>query len=224
MLQRSTWGRSLTAEQFERVAKDTFERSYPAGRFVARMGMPVDHWIGVIDGLLKMSVASPEGKVSTLTGVNAGGWFGEGSLIKRELRRYDMVALRPCRVAMVPYASFEWLRSTSLPFCHYLHNLMNARLALFIGMLEDKRLLDPDARVARCLATLFNLDLYPDAGPFLDLSQREIALLCGLTRQRVNTSLPRLQASGAVRIETRRITVLDIDALRNFAFANTTVM
>jgi CRP/FNR family transcriptional regulator, cyclic AMP receptor protein len=181
------------------------------------MGQPVVHWIGVIDGLLKMSVATADGKISTLTGVNVGGWFGEGSLIKREPRRYDIVALRPSRVALVPYATFEWLRSTSMPFAHYLHNLMNARLSLFIGMLEYGRLLEPDERVARCVATLFNEDLYPDPKPFVNLRQHEIALLSGLARSRVNISLKRLQECGLIRVEPQGLTVLDLDGLRNFA-------
>jgi len=217
MLRASTWGALLTPEEFERVAGDAFERHVPKGAFVARMGQPVVHWIGVIDGLLKMSVATVDGRISTLTGVNVGGWFGEGSLIKKELRRYDIVALRPSRVALVPYETFEWLRSTSMPFAHYLHNLMNARLSLFIGMLEYNRLLEPDERVARCLATLFNADLYPDPKPFVDLRQHEIALLSGLTRPRVNVSLKKLEKCGLIRIEVRGITVRDLDGLRNFA-------
>jgi CRP-like cAMP-binding protein len=36
---------------------------------------------------------------SHLTGVPSSGWFGEGSLLKEEPRRYDAVALRPTRVA-----------------------------------------------------------------------------------------------------------------------------
>lgn len=217
MLRSSTWGRVLTPAEFERVARDAFERSVPKGGFVARMGEPVVHWMGVIDGLLKMSVATVDGKTSTLTGLNVGGWFGEGSLIKKEPRRYDMVALRPSRVAFVPYETFEWLRSTSMPFAHYLHNLMNARLSLFIGMLEYGRLLEPDERVARCIATLFNPDLYPDPKPFVDLRQHEIALLSGLGRPRVNISLQKLQECGLIRIEPRGVTVLDLDGLRNFA-------
>jgi len=198
------------------VFDEAFERQVPAGGFVARMGQPVEHWIGVIEGLLKMSVTSPDGKVSTLTGINAGGWFGEGSLLKREPRRYDVVALRPSRVALVPYATFERLRTTSLPFNHHLHHLMNARLSLFIGMLEYDRLLSTDARVARCIATLFHTDLYPDTKAFVDLPQQEIALLCGVSRQRANVALRTLQGCGLVRVEPRGVTVLDLEGLRNF--------
>src|SRR5438552_14639815 len=160
---------------------------------------------------MKMSVTAADGKVSTLTGMSTGGWFGEGSLLKREPRRYDVVALRPSRVALVPYSSFERLRQTNLPFNHHLQHLMNSRLSLFIGMLEYDRLLGTDARVARCIATLFNADLYPEARRFVDLRQQEIALLCGVSRQRVNVALKTLQDCGLLRVEPRGITVLDLD-------------
>ena len=213
----SVLGRMLSPQEIDRVVVESFERQVPAGSFVGRMGQPVEHWMGVIDGLMKMSVTSPDGKVSTLTGMSSGGWFGEGSLIKREPRRYDVVALRPSRVALVPHATFERLRNTSLPFNHHLQNLMNARLSLFIGMLEYDRLLGTDARVARCIATLFNADLYPEPRAYVDLRQQEIALLCGVSRQRANVALRTLQECGLLRVEPRGVTVLDLDGLRNFA-------
>jgi CRP/FNR family transcriptional regulator, cyclic AMP receptor protein len=216
-IHRSVWGRMLAPQELDRVVVESFERSVPAGGFVARMGQPVAHWIGVIEGLMKMSVTSPDGKVSTLTGMSTGGWFGEGSLIKREPRRYDVIALRPSRVALVPYATFERLRNTSVPFNHHLQSLLNARLSLFIAMLEYDRLLETDAKVARCIATLFNADLYPEMHAYVDLHQQEIALLAGVSRQRVNVALRKLQACGLVRVEPRGLTVLDVDGLRTFA-------
>jgi CRP/FNR family cyclic AMP-dependent transcriptional regulator len=60
MLRSSTWGRVLTPDEFERVSRESFERSVAKGAFVARIGEPVVHWIGVIDGLLKMSVATAD--------------------------------------------------------------------------------------------------------------------------------------------------------------------
>lgn len=217
MLRTSTWGRNLSAADFERVAGAAFERDVPEGGFAARAGQIVEHWIGLVEGLLKMSVTAPDGRASTLTGLCAGGWFGEGSLIKREARRYDVIALRPSRIALIPHAAFERLRGTSLPFNHYLHNLMNARLSLFIGLLEYDRLLSTDARVARCIATLFNPDLYPEPRPYVDLKQHEIGLLAGVSRQRVNGALRTLHNRGLIRIETRGVTVLDLHGLRTFA-------
>ena len=81
-------------------------------------------------------------------------------------------------------------------------------------MVEHDRLLDPDARVARCLASLFNPHLYPGIGRALPISQEEIGHLAGLSRQRVNQALQALEQAGLLRVDYGGITVLDLAGLR----------
>ncbi len=85
------------------------ERRFAAGQYVCRKGEPVEHWIGIVEGLVKMASLSPSGKLTTFTGLPAGAWFGEGSLLKDEPRRYDVIALRASRVALMPRATFNAL-------------------------------------------------------------------------------------------------------------------
>jgi CRP/FNR family transcriptional regulator, cyclic AMP receptor protein len=58
----TTWGKGLTSEELERVCGDTRQRLVPQGTAVCRMGSPVEYWKGVMSGLVKMSVVSPEGR------------------------------------------------------------------------------------------------------------------------------------------------------------------
>lgn len=216
-LRLSVWGRALDAAQRAVVLAAAQERRVPAGCCVARMGEPAGHWLGIVEGLVKMSVLAADGRTASLTGAAAGAWFGEGSVLKGVPFRYDVVALRDTRLALIPRATFDWLRAHSLPFNHYLQDLLNARLSLFIGLLEFDRLLGPDARVARCLASLYTPELFPDPGPSLALTQHELALLAGVSRQRANVALGRLAAEGLLRVQRCGITVLDLDGLRGFA-------
>jgi CRP-like cAMP-binding protein len=217
VLRASAWAPLLSAEQFERVAQHASERWVPAGGYALRAGEPADQWIGVVEGLVKMSVSYPDGRVSTFTGVTAGGWAGEGSLLRPGRWRYDGIAVRRTRLACVPRHLFEWLLAASLPFNHFLLRQLNARLSLFIGLVEYDRLLGPDARVARCLASLFDPDLYPRAGRQVQLSQDEIGLLAGVSRQRTNRALHALEQQGLLRVEFGGVTVLDLDRLRVYA-------
>jgi CRP-like cAMP-binding protein len=50
----------------------------------------------------------------------AGGWFGEGSLLKHEARRYDAIAIRDSQIALMPRATFDWLLASSIGFNGYL--------------------------------------------------------------------------------------------------------
>ncbi len=216
LLAASLWTRSMSAEQLARVAAETAVRDFPAGSFVCRKGQSVEHWIGLIDGLVKMTSVSPEGKTTTLTGVTSGGWFGEGSILRDRTRKYDIEVMRASRVALMPRATFEWLLDTDIGFNRFLVMQLNERLAQFIAMLEHERLLEPDARVARSLAALFNPVLYPEQSTDIPISQEEIGYLSGVSRQRVNQALQVLEKAGLLKVEYGRIKVLDLDGLRAF--------
>jgi len=216
MLRASLWARSLAPSQLARVEAETVVRDLPVGVPVCRKGESVEHWIGVVDGLVKMTSVTPEGKTTTFTGVTSGGWFGEGSLLKDKLRKYDVVTLRESRIAYMPRATFEWLLDTDIGFNRFLLMQLNERLAQFIAMVEYERLLEPDARVARSLAGLFNPILYPDQATDVQLSQEELGYLAGVSRQRANQALKKLEDAGLVKVEYGRIRILDLDGLRNY--------
>ncbi len=216
MLRGSLWAQALTVEQQRRVESSILERSVAAGNYVCHKGEPVDHWIGIVEGLVKMTSLSPSGKLTTFTGLPAGAWFGEGSLLKDEPRRYDVIALRASRVALMPRATFNWLLDNSIAFNRFLLLQLNERLGQFIGMVEHDRLLDVEGRVARCLAAMFHPYLYPGTGMELAISQEEIGYLSGVSRQRVNQALKALEGAALLKVEYGGIVVLDLDGLRNY--------
>jgi CRP/FNR family transcriptional regulator, cyclic AMP receptor protein len=216
MLVAAPWARALPDERLARIEGDTIVRDCPAGSLVCRRGERVEHWIGVVEGLVKMASASASGKPISFTGIGTGGWFGEGSLLKDEPRRYDIVALRDSRIAYMPKATFMALLDESVAFNRYLLLQLNERLGQFIGLVEHDRLLGPDARLARGLAALFNPQLYPGSRSTLPISQEELGQLVGLSRQRVNQSLQVLEQQGLLRVDYGAVTVLDLPRLRDY--------
>ena len=216
MLRKSVWGRALGVAELEAVVAQCHERPVGAGQAIVRAGEPALHWIGLVSGVACMSVSMPDGKETSLTSLAAGGWFGEGTLIKRGHWQYDGRALTDCQVALMPIDCFEHLRQTSLPFNHYLQQLMGARMGGFIAKLCVDRLLDSTARIAQALAGLYQPEVYPDPGPLLHLSQAELGQLAGVSRQRTNIALQTLERTGLVSVSRRGIRVLDLAALRAY--------
>ncbi|MBI5279104.1 MAG: Crp/Fnr family transcriptional regulator [Burkholderiales bacterium] len=219
MLRASLWAPTLPPDELDRVVAETRERKVAPGGYAMRCGDPAEHWVGVIEGLVKMSVTQADGRQSTFTGVTDGGWAGEGSLLKPGRWRYDGVAVRPTRLAYMPRTTFQRLVSTHLAFNHFLLSHLNARLSMFIGLVEYDRLLGPDARVARCLASLFDSNLYPHTCPFVQMSQEEIGLLSAVSRQRANEALHALERAGLLRVGFGGVTVLDLPGLRAYSSA-----
>ena len=213
------WLKVLQEPERERAQLELRVTDAQPGDYVCRIGRPVTYWFGVIDGLLKMSSDDEEGRTMTFTGVPPGGWFGEGTALKREAYRYNIQALRRSTVAGLPVDTFHWLLDHSIGFNRFVMNQLNERLGQFIAAREIDRLGSPDLRVARGLAALFNPVLYPGVGEVLRITQQELAYLVGLSRQRVNEALSNLQAQGLIRIEYGGLRILDLQGLRTSLLA-----
>ncbi|WP_341890752.1 Crp/Fnr family transcriptional regulator [Variovorax sp. YR752] len=208
------WLGLLDADERRRVVEALRVVEADPGDYVCKIGRQANYWFGVLDGLLKMSNDASLGFAITFTGVPPGAWFGEGTVLKREVYRYNIEPLRKSVVAGIDIDTFFWLLERSIPFNRYVMNQLNERLGQFIAAREIDRLDDPDTRVARNLAALFHPVLYPGVGTLLRITQQELAYLIGLSRQRVNEALRSLQAEGLIAIEYGGVRVLDLPALR----------
>ena len=208
------WLRPLTADERDRVAPQLRIGDAEPGELICRRGRTATYWFGVVDGLLKMSTETADGHTITYSGLTAGGWFGEGTVMKRERYRYNVQALRKSLVAGLPVDTFHWLLDHSIGFNRFVMNQLNERLAQFIGTIEADRTPSPEQRVARNLAALVNPVLFPGVGEVLRITQQELAYLVGLSRQRVNEALKTLAAQDVLRIEYGGLRILDLSALR----------
>lgn len=217
-IRESTWGRRLGAAQLHQVVAAASADVVPREGHLVRAGEPARHWVGIEDGLVVQQVCNESGKPTALTAACAGTWFGEGTLMKRGCWQYDAIAKRESRVVLIPLATFDWLRGESLPFNQFIARLLNERLSHYMGLLANERLTHPDQRIAHVLASLFDPDLYPSRPSLLRLSQADFALLAGMSRQRTNAALQRLQEAGLVQLRRAGLEVPDVQALRAYTF------
>lgn len=220
LLFASDWVQMLPSRLKDRVVADCHDRVYASRECVAHKGEPAASWIGVVDGLLKISTVTMGGRSMMFTAVPTGSWVGEGSVLKREPRRYDLTALRATRVIHVPRPTFMWLLETSAEFCRYVIDHLNERTGQFIAMMEVSRIADSAGRVAGAICNLFNPVLYPKAGPRLQISQEELGELAGLSRSTTNGAITRLKKLRLVHTEYGGLLVPDVNALREFVYAS----
>jgi CRP-like cAMP-binding protein len=210
------WSRGLAEREVEVARAGIIERSYGANETIFMRGDHFDYWTGVVSGLVRMGMVTSGGKETTLAGLTSGAWFGEGTMLKNEARRYDVVALRDTRLALMDRATFFWLFENSAAFNRFLVAQLNERLGQFIGLVEYGRTLDATARLARSIASLFNPILYPDLDRHLEITQEEIGALSGISRQNANQCLKQLEREGLLRLEYGGITIIDLERLRSY--------
>ena len=93
---------------------------------------------------------------------------------------------------------------------------LNERLGQFIGMVEHDRLLGPDARLARCLASMFNPHLYPGIGPRCRSRRRRWRSCRPVAAAREPGAAATRAGGPLLRIDYGGITVIDLAGLRAF--------
>jgi hypothetical protein len=217
-LKEIPWLHLLSPQERLEIVPQLVVSDPQTGDYVCRIGRPVTYWFGVISGLLKMSSDNESGQTMTFTGVPPGGWFGEGTALKREIYRYNIQALRPSLVAGMPLDTFHWLIDHSLGFNRFIMQQLNERLGQFIAAREMDRMTNLELRLARHLAALFNPVLFSGVGEVLSITQQELAYLVGLSRQRVNEALRVLETRQLIRVEYGGLRILDLQGLRTAQF------
>src|ERR1700744_2255387 len=100
------WSRDLGDREIEVARAGIVEKSYRANECIFMRGDPFEYWTGVVTGLARMGIVSRGGKGTSFGRLTEGAWFGEGRVLKNEARRYDVVARRDTRLALMDRATF----------------------------------------------------------------------------------------------------------------------
>lgn len=217
LLEHSPWFLQISAQAQQQVRADLVERVLALGGSLGFQGETQRCWYGVLEGLLKWSVTTPDGRTVTLGGQSVGSWFGEGTLLRGQPRKADLIALRHSRVALLPFETFDWLRRTEPAFNEFLLQQINERLHWFMGSYAAHRLLDTDSVVARALVGLVHPLLNPRGARYLHITQEELANLAAVSRQRCNSALVAFSQAGLLRLEYGAVEIIDLTRLKSLA-------
>ena len=213
-LQAQPWFAALPAPDRVRVADGITVIRGGKGDVLLRAGERVDGWYAVLSGLVMLHSPEARGRHSAFLGVPDGEWFGEGSAMKAEPRRYRVIALRETQLLCLPLPLFTQLRETSLAFNQYLATHLNMRLGQAMAIIEAGRMRSPEHRVALYLSPLFWRSTRR-----IHLTQEELGHLAGLSRQTVNRVLRLLEALRIVSLDFGRVAIVDDAALAAYIAA-----
>lgn len=216
LVRTQIWAEELAEGEIEHAARGISERGYAKNSHICHRGDRLESWTGVVTGLVKMSAVARTGKAITFAGIGAGGWFGEGSMLKNEERKYDLVALRDTRLLLMNRTTFVWLCQNSVGFNRFLVRQLNERLGQFIAITEQDRTFDAKARVARNLSWICNPVLSPQVRGLIEITQEEVGLLASISRQVANRCLQELADEGLIAVEPGIIRPLALDRLSNY--------
>lgn len=168
----------------------------------------------LVAGSIKASSLREDGKEAILAVLEAGNWFGEISLIDGQPRTHDATAIVASEVLALPRAAFDALMQKPV-FAHAVCAMLAARVRALYGMVEDATLRSMRARVARRLLLLARGDATQaaDTRPVVPVSQEQLAMMLGVTRQTLSKELRELVQLGVVMLGYRKIELASVALL-----------
>lgn len=213
-LSTTRWAKYLTPGEFSALRSEYSTRVLKKGAYLFHQGDKFNFWTGIVDGFAKISSVSSDGKEVTFSSLGRGRWFGGGSLLNDEHRKYDVIAIQDTSFGMLARSAFVRLSKISLGFNRYLVCQMNERIGLLSERIEALNFLQPHVRVARSIYRL--LSSYEDSviDTTIEISQDEIGLLTDLSRQGTNSGIQTLKQRRLIDWDRNTLKVLDCEKLR----------
>ncbi|MCL4768664.1 MAG: Crp/Fnr family transcriptional regulator [Hyphomicrobiaceae bacterium] len=202
------------------VARQMRETSFRAGQSIFSRGDVGKDVYLVLEGRVRLSVLSSEGRELTFAHAARGDVFGEIAALDGGLRTADATAVSAVRAMTLSHTTLHRLVQSSPPFAEAAIAFLCSRIRETDLQLEGVALHRIEVRLARFLLGLLRQrDGVATSGREkidIGMSQGELALLLGASRPKVNAALTLLEDMEAIRRQDSLIDC-DIDELRQMA-------
>lgn len=195
-------------------------RAYSAGETIFLMGSTGDSMMAVLDGTIRISVPSPEGKEIVLAMIQPGEVFGEIALLDGKERTAEATAMTDCTVAVLERRDVLSFLESNPSGWPRLVDLLCGRLRHSDRQIAEMAFLQLPVRLAKALLRMADMAAGlagARAGARIRLTQRELGNIVGMTRESVNKCLREWQRKGIIRIEDNAIVIVQRDQLENVA-------
>jgi CRP/FNR family transcriptional regulator, cyclic AMP receptor protein len=190
--------------------------SYQAGQEIFAKGSPGHTMIAVLQGDVKIVSPSPTGKEVVFNVIHAGEVFGEIAIIDGEERSAGAAAMTDCELLIIDRRDVLPMFGRHPEICMILMQILCRRLRRTSEQVEDVLFRSLEARVAKALLQLMEDAKHAeprDPEIVLHLSQNDLAMIAGGSRESVNKLLQAWQREGWIALGRGSIVIRDAAAL-----------
>jgi CRP/FNR family cyclic AMP-dependent transcriptional regulator len=192
-------------------------RKMARGSTIFSKGDPGSGLMGVLSGMVKVSVASTEGKDIVLNIFHEGEIFGEIALLDGRPRTADATAMSDCELIVIERRDFIPFLSNHPDVTIKFIEILCARLRRTSEQVQDVTFLNLPTRLAKTLLQL--TEDQDGAGPKrkVTITQREISQIIGRSRESTNKQLRAWAKRGWIKLERGGVSVLAPDKIAEVA-------
>ncbi len=209
--------RDLEGATIERIAAMGTTRRFGDGETIFLKGDAGDALYGVLSGKVRISTSAPSGRELILSILDPGAVFGEIALLDGRTRSADAATMGATELFVLQRREFARFLEQDSKLAVHLVVMVCERLRSTNDLIEDVTFLKLPARLAKRLLTFaqYSFEASQDhTTTEIRISQYELGLLMGTSRESINRLLQRWRQDGLVDLGRGRIIVLDPDALQ----------
>ena len=210
LLRQVTIFRDLPPEVLEDLAGRVRPRTVEAGAIIVSAEEPGDSLFVISRGKVKVVLYGETGREIILSILRAGDFFGEMSLLDRQPRSANVVAVEDADLLSLDREAFEKHLSAHPSTALAILAEMSRRLRHADEVIGNLALLDVYGRVARTIRELAQTQGEPVDGGLLIRerpTQQEIAGLIGTARETVSRALNEFTRRGLLEMRGKQILV-----------------
>jgi len=198
----------LRPEEIDAVRGYIFERRYDRNEVIIMEGEPCQAAYFVAQGRAKIVKTSEEGREQVLRVMRHGDSFNDVPVFDGGPNPATAVALEETLIWGIPKDRLLGLVRNNPKVAENVLRVFSQRLRQLVALVEDLAFRHVTARLAKML-------LEHESEDERRLTQQEMAALVGTAREMVGRGLKALEALGAIKIDRKRIVIVNRDVLRD---------
>lgn len=186
----------LTLDTIQKAASHTVPKSYLKGEVVFHQDEPCAGLFILKSGTVKLFRPTPGGQDVIVRVARRGECLDCVPLLDGGLNPVTAQAITPCDTLLLPHSDFRWTLREEPVLAQQISRMLALKLRYFLTRVDDFHS-QLERRVGRLLFELATHD--ENRGWIVTLSQEELACLVGVSRQRLNMYLSKLEQLGIIK-------------------------
>jgi len=206
----------LPEDQISAIKQIAVEKTVNKGEILFSEGDEGKGFFVIAEGRLKVFKVSPEGKEQILHILGPGQPFGEVSVFAGQRFPANAQALEKARVIFLPRAAIVNMIAANPSLALNMLAVMSKKLRQFAVQIENLSLKEMPARLASYLIFLAEKQDAVDTVT-LNISKGQLASILGTIPETLSRIFAKLAGQNLIRVEGKKITLLDRSGLEDLA-------
>ena len=211
---------NLNEEQLRSLPDKLRPRRYQRGEVIFHEDDPADRMHIIVEGRVKISIASEDGRERDIALFKPGDCFGEMALLDGSNRSATATAMEATETLVLFRQDFLDFLAENTELAADVNSLLVQRLRNVNQLLGDMVFLDVPTRVAKQLLSLaetYGGEAKTGDPIVVPMGQDELARLVGASRETVSRALNSYRRMGMLDTSHRRITITDLARLEKMS-------